>query len=53
MAEQSFSNSIDAVSNSWLGNLFSIGSSSAGKEPGNPGGQQVMDKLALHLCNED
>lgn len=52
MAEQSFSSSSDAVTISWLGDLFSIGSSSAGKGPGNPGGQ-IKHKLALHPCNKD
>lgn len=39
LAKQSFSSSSDAVTNSWLGNLFSMGSSSTVKGPGNPGGQ--------------
>lgn len=38
MAEQSSSSS-DAVTNSWLENLFSMGSSFAGKRRGNPGGK--------------
>lgn len=38
LAEQSFSSSSDAMTNSWLGNLFSMGSISAGKGPGNSGG---------------
>lgn len=50
--EQSFSSSSDAMTNSWLGNMFSIGSSSAEKGPRNPGGQ-VTDKLALHPCNKN
>lgn len=53
MTEQSFSSSSDAMTNSWLGNVFIIESSSAEKGPGNSGGQKVKDKLALHPCNKD
>lgn len=47
------SRSSDAVTNSWLGNPFSIENSFAGKGPGNSGGQEVKHKLALHPCDED